>query len=292
MWGQVSEGEKGERAMALRISTNVASLAAQRQISKSDAELTHALKALASGNRIVSPGDDAAGLAISETLRGQVSGLRQARSNAENSISLIQVAEGGLNEQNNILIRLRELGIQGSSDTVSDVEREYLDAEFQQLVSEFDRIAKTTSFGSKKLLTGAGESFQFYVGAGAGPDNIIEYKLDANTTAGNTGVEGLAVATQGDAQSTMEGVDQALTHLNEVRANFGAIQSRLQAAGSNLDIQIENVSAAKSRISDADVAYETAKAVQANVLTQLGTSVLAQANNLPMQAERLVSRIF
>ncbi|MBX9765857.1 MAG: flagellin FliC [Bdellovibrionales bacterium] len=278
--------------MALRISTNVASLAAQRQISKSDAELTHSLKALASGSRIVSPGDDAAGLAISETLRGQVGGLRQARSNAENAISLIQVAEGGLNEQNNILIRLRELGIQASSDTVSDTEREYLDTEFQQLVSEFDRIAQTTSFGNKKLLTGSGEKFEFYVGANAGQENIIEYSLDANTTAGNVGIDGMAVASEDDAQSTMEGVDAALDRLNEVRANFGAIQSRLQAASSNLDIQIENVSAARSRISDTDVAYETAKAVQANVLTQLGTSVLAQANNLPMQAERLVSRIF
>jgi flagellin len=193
---------------------------------------------------------------------------------------------------NNILIRLRELGIQASSDTVSDVEREYLDAEFQQLVFEFDRIAKTTAFGSKKLLTGSGEKFEFYVGANAGPENIIEYKLDANTTSGNVGIDGMAVASQDDAQSTMEGVDEALTRLNEVRANFGAIQSRLQAASSNMDIQIENVSAARSRIFDADVAYETAKAVQANVLSNLGISVLAQANNLPMQAERLVSRIF
>ncbi|MBX9767539.1 MAG: flagellin FliC [Bdellovibrionales bacterium] len=274
--------------MALRVSTNLASLAAQRQISKSDAELTHSLKALASGSRIVAPGDDAAGLAISETLRGQVGGLRQARSNAENAISLIQVAEGGLNEQNNILIRLRELGIQAASDTVSDVEREYLDVEFQQLVSEFERIAQTTSFGSKKLLTGDGGRYEFYVGANAGQENVIEYQLDANTTAGALGVSGLAVASQDDAESTMEGIDEALTQLNATRANFGAIQSRLQAASSNMDIQIENVSAARSRIADTDVAYETAKVVQANILTQMGTSVLAQANSIPMLAQRLI----
>jgi flagellin len=274
--------------MPLRINTNVASIAAQRHLDKSERRMEHSLKALASGNRIVEAGDDAAGLAISENLRGQMAGLRQARFNSENAVSLIQVAEGGLNEQNNILIRLRELGIQAASDNVSDVERGYLNQEFGELVKEFDRIAKTTSFGNKKLLEGTGERFEFQVGHMSGPENVIEYQLNSDSTASTIGVSGLAVEDQDEARSTLDSIDEGLQKLSAIRANFGAIQSRLHMTTSNLDIQYENVSAARSRMADADIAHETAELTAAQVTQQAGIAALSQANTLPARANQLI----
>jgi flagellin len=277
--------------MPLRINTNVAAIAAQRHLDKSDRRMEHALKALSSGNRIVQAGDDAAGLAISETLRAQLAGLKQARFNSENAVSLIQVAEGGLNEQNNILIRMRELGIQAASDNVSDVERGYLDQEFRELVQEFDRIAKTTTFGNKKLLEGSGGKFEFQVGANSGPENVIEYKLDADSTGGAIGISGLSIDDQDGARSTLDDIDEGLQKLAAIRANFGAIQSRLQMTTSNLDIQYENVSASKSRLADADIAYETSELTAAQVTQGAGIAALSQANTLPARANQLIHGI-
>lgn len=277
--------------MALRINTNLPSLTAQRHLGRSQNQLEHSLQAIASGSRIVRAGDDAAGLAISETLRGQMAGLRQSRMNAENAMSLIQVAEGGLNEQNNILIRLRELGIQAASDTVSDTEREYLDHEYQQLTEEFDRIAVSTRFGSKQLLSGEGEEFEFQVGERSGPDNVISYKLDADTRADAMGVSGLSITDQDDARDTLEDIDSALEKLSATRADFGAIQSRLQSAQGNLDTQYENIAAARSRMYDADIAFESAQLVQAQVLQNAGVGVLAQANELSNRANRLLGML-
>jgi len=274
--------------MPLRINTNVAAIAAQRHLDKSDARMEHALKALASGNRIVQAGDDAAGLAISENLRAQLGGLRQARQNSENAVSLIQVAEGGLNEQNNILIRMRELGIQAASDNVSDVERGYLNQEFNELKNEFDRIAKTTSFGNKKLLEGSGEKFEFQVGANSGDENVIKYHLDADSTASTIGVSGLAIDDRDGARSSLDDIDSGLQKLAAIRANFGAIQSRLGMTTSNLDIQYENISAAKARIADADVAYETSELTAAEVTQGAGIAALSQANTLPARANQLI----
>lgn len=250
------------------------------------------LKALSSGTRLVNASTDAAGLAISENLRGQMGGLRQASRNAENATSLIQVAEGGLNEQNNILIRMRELSIQAASDTVSDTEREFLNQEFTQLGEEFDRIAKTTSFGNKKLLTGSGEKFVYHVGPNAGAENTIEYTLDANSTASELGVEGLEISAKGGAQDTLGSIDGAIERLASIRANFGAIQSRLISAKSNIDIQYENIAAAKSRLSDADIAEESAKLVQAKILQEVGIASLTQATALPARASHLVSALY
>jgi flagellin len=277
--------------MPLRISTNVASIAAQRQLDMSQRRTEHSLKALSSGSRIVNAGDDAAGLAISENLRGQLSGIRQARANAENAVSLIQVAEGGLNEQNNILIRLRELGIQAASDTVSDREREYLNEEFSSLNEELDRIAVTTKFGNKQLLQGSGEVFEFQVGPGSGPENVVTYTLDSDSSASTLGTAGLSISDQDDARDSLENIDQALDKVSAIRANFGAFQSRFQAAGSNLDIQYENVAAARSRIYDVDVAHESAELSAAAVTQDAGIAVLAQANQLPQRAARLISQI-
>lgn len=277
--------------MPLRISTNLSSISAQRHLSKSQERAEHSLKALASGSRIVSAGDDAAGLAISETLRGQLSGLRQSRSNAENAVSLIQVAEGGLNEQNNILIRLRELGIQAASDTVSDREREYLDKEFSSLVEELDRIALTTTFGNKALLQGTGEQFEFQIGPDSGPESVVSYVLDSDSRADTLGVAGLTVVDQSDARSSLSSIDDAIDRISEIRADFGAFQSRFHAAASNLDIQYENIAAARARIYDVDVAHETSELSAAQITQEAGIAVLAQANQMPMRASRLINLV-
>ena len=276
--------------MGLRINTNVASIGAQRVLTKQQARMEHAQSALASGSRIVKASDDAAGLAVSENIRGQLVGIKAARNNAYNAQSLIQVSEGGLNEINNILIRLRELGVQAASDTVSDVEREFLDQEAQQLISESDRIAKSTKFGNKALLDGTGEELEYHVGPFADEEtNVIKYNISADATTGTLGIDGLALSDKGGARDTLEAVDEALVGIGKMRADFGAVQSRLQMTTSNLDIQYENLSAAKSRISDTDIAYESAEMTSANILQQASISVLAQANQNGAAALRLLA---
>jgi len=275
--------------MGLRISTNVASVAAQRVLGKQQQRLEHAQQAMASGSRIVKAADDAAGLAISENIRGQLAGIKMARNNSYNAQSLIQVSEGGLNEISNILIRLRELGVQAASDTVSDVERSFLDQEAQQLLAESDRIAKSTRFGNKALLDGTGEEMEYHVGPFANEEeNVIRYKVSADATNGTLGIDGNSIAEKGDARSMLTSVDEALVKIGQMRADFGAVQSRLQMTTSNLDIQFENLAAAKSRISDADIAYESAEQASSQILQSASVGVLAQANQNGMAALKLI----
>lgn len=275
--------------MGMRINTNVASIGAQRVLSKQQNRLEHSQQALASGTRIVKAADDAAGLAISENIKGQLVGIKMARNNSYNAQSLIQVSEGGLNEISNILIRMRELGVQAASDTVSDVEREFLDQEAQQLMQESDRIAKSTRFGNKALLDGSGEEFEYHVGPFADEDqNVIRYEISADATASTLGVDGLSVADRAGARDTLSAVDDALVQIGKMRADFGAVQSRLQSTTSNLDVQYENLSAAKSRISDADVAYESSEMTSAQILQNASVSVLAQANQNGAAALKLL----
>lgn len=274
--------------MGLRIKTNIASINAQRQLSTQQKRAEHSLAALSSGSRIVAAADDAAGLAISENIKGQTRGLAMARQNAFNAISLIQVSEGGLNEINNILIRMRELGVQAASDTVGDVERGFLDQEVQQLSFESDRIAKTTRFGNKQLLDGSGEELEFHVGPFGDENNIIRYALVADGTNSALGTDGMSIADKDSARAALTQVDDALLIIGKMRADFGAVQSRLNTTVSNLDIQFENLSAAGSRIRDTDVAYESAEVASSNVLQQAAVAVLAQANQQPAQALRLL----
>lgn len=275
--------------MGLRIATNVAALNAQRLLTQSEKRTTHAMRALASGSRIVDAGDDAAGYAIAESLRGQAKSLRQAKQNSDNATGLIQVAEGGLNEQNNILIRLRELAVQSASDTVGDDEREFLDTEFQQLLKEFDRIAKTTTYGNKKLLTGTNEEFEFQLGAGGDRDvDVIRYRMDTDTTTSALDLNDLSVADQDDARDLLKDVDEAMLKIARARSGFGAMQSRLQIVSDNLDVQHENVVAAHGRIMDADVAYETSELVQGKIQQDFGVAVLAQANTQVERALKLI----
>lgn len=275
--------------MGLRISTNVASISAQRQLTKQQDRNSHALAALSSGSRITKASDDAAGLAISENIKGQTRGIAMARQNAFNASSLVQVSEGGLNEINNVLIRLRELGVQAASDNIGDTEREFLDTEVQQLLSESDRIAKTTRFGNKKLLDGSGEELEFHVGAFGDEDNIIRYNYAADAQNDALGISGASVSDKGSARDLLGTVDEALIKIGKMRADFGAVQSRMTTATSNLDIQYENLSAANARIRDADIAYESAELASSNILQQAAVSVLAQANQQPNSALRLLA---
>lgn len=275
--------------MGLRINTNLASINAQRHLGKQQERANHALSALASGSRIVNAADDAAGLSISENIRGQTRGLSMAKQNASNAVSLIQVSEGGLNEITNILVRLRELGVQAASDTVSKTERGFLDLEAQQLIQEADRIAKTTRFGNKQLLDGSGEELEFHVGPYGGSENVIGYQTKANATASELGYDDISVTSKSKARDSLDVIDQAILRVGSMRADFGAVQSRLNATISNLEIQHENLAAAGSRLRDADIAHESAELASANILQQASVGVLAQANTQGASALRLLS---
>lgn len=267
----------------------MASLSAQRVLSVQQKRAEHAAAALSSGSRIINAADDAAGLSISESLRGQIRGISQARNNAFNAGSAIQISEGGLNEISNILIRLRELGIQAASDNIGDTERGFLNEEAKQIISEADRIAKTTRFGSKVLLDGSGGKMEFQVGAFGGDENRIGYDLSTNATSGAIGIDSIDLSDKDGARSTLNVVDEAIIKIGSMRANFGAIQNRLQTAVSNLDIQHENLSAANSRIRDTDIARESAEMTSSRILQEAAVSVLAQANTLPGMALKLLS---
>jgi len=276
--------------MGLRISTNIAAINSQRQMVTSQREIQNSYAQLSSGSRINKSSDDAAGLAISETLKADIRGFRQAGRNANDGISLVQTAEGGLNEISNMVVRLRELGVQAASDTVSDRERGMIDTEVQQLKAETDRIAKTTKFGNTNLLDGSGGQFDFQVGINndAFGDRI---KFDAskqNATLDALDLGSLDYTSKQGAQEALSKLDEASVRVNTNRANLGAIQNRLQSTVNNLGVQDENLSAANSRIRDTDVAMASADLVRNNVLLQANTATMAQANQSGNIALKLI----
>lgn len=275
--------------MGLRIGTNTASLTVQRNLEHNSQETGRSLARLSSGQRIVNAGDDAAGLSISTNLEAEIRGLRQASRNANDGVSFVQTAEGGLNEVSNILVRLRELGVQAGSDTIGDEERGFLNREYQNLKQEVDRIAQVTNFNGRQLLNGSGGELDFQVGSHKGEANTIRYRTDeANTTASHLGISGASVASKGDALDSLESVDEAIKKVNEYRSGLGAMQNRLHSASNNLSIHIENLSDARSRIADTDVAEEASKLARSNVLQSAGIAVLAQANAAPQGILRLL----
>lgn len=276
--------------MGIRINTNVQSLAAQRSLSDVKGQQDSALEKLASGTRINRASDDAAGLAISENLKAEIRGSQQAKRNASDGISMIQVAEGGMNEISNILVRLRELSVQSASDTIGDKERAFTDLEFQQLSKEMERIASGTEFNGTKLLNGEGDVKDFQVGTGNDEfaDRISYSPVETNVSASELGVSGLAVASKEGAQENLSVIDGAMDKVNGNRAVLGALQNRLTSTVSNLDVKTENLSAANSRIRDTDVAQVSADLAKSNILTAAGTSVLAQTNNSMMSALKLI----
>ncbi len=276
--------------MGLRINTNVPSVNAQRNLSKVKDITSEAMTRLSSGERINKAADDAAGLAVSERLKANIAGFGQAKRNASDGISLIQTAEGGMNEVSNILIRLRELSVQAASDTVGEQERGFLNKEYQELTSEVDRIAKSTKFGSKNLLNGDGEDMDFQIGIHNNEfeDRIVYKPQDANASVSNLGIEGLSVESKGDAQVNLAAIDIAIDAVNGTRATLGATQNRLTSTIANLDVQNENMEAANSRIRDADVAAESAKLAKGNIMTAAATTVLSQANSSNNGALKLI----
>lgn len=271
-----------EEGMGLRINTNVPSLVAQRNLRGNRQMLDRTLERLSSGSRINHAGDDAAGLAISETLRAQIRGISQAERNAQDGISLVQVAEGGLVEVSNILIRMRELGVQASSDTVGTRERGFLNNEFQQLSEEIDRIANSIEFNGNPLLNGNGSAFEVQIGTKNNPlvDRIKLFDPYAsNVNLVSLGINLSSVADKTSAQNSLASIDQALNNVTSIRAGFGSMQNRLQSVINNLTVNKENMMAANSRIRDADLAEETSEMTKAQILNQAGVSVLAQANS-------------
>lgn len=276
--------------MGLRITTNLASLNAQRALGGSNLAMNKSMARLSSGMRINQAADDAAGLAISENLRGQIRGLRQANRNANDGISLVQVAEGSLNEVSNMMIRLRELGVQASSDTIGGTERGFLDVEYQQLKSEIQRVTESTNFNGYELLNGTGGLIDVQVGV---YNDAFRDRISFDAGAANADLEALgltaeSVSTKEGAQASLAVIDQALTSVNSIRANFGALQNRLTSTSTNLGIMEENLSAANSRIRDTDVAAETAEMTRNSILLQAGVSVLGQANNQSQLALKLL----
>lgn len=280
--------------MGLRINTNTASLNAQRTLWNTKVGLDKSFERLSSGFRINRAGDDAAGLAISENLRAQIRGLKQAARNAQDGLSLVQVAEGGMNELSSILIRLRELGVQSASDTIGPVERQFLNVEYDQLISEIDRIADGTEFNGTQLLSGIGSILDFQVGTRNNPE-IDRISFDASKADANSAALGMnltSVADKASAQNALTAIDNAIVSVSAMRADFGAIQNRLQSTVSNIQVNIENMSSANSRIRDTDVAEETSELTKNNILLQAGTSVLAQANQTSNSALTLLNKSF
>lgn len=275
--------------MALTINTNVASLNAQRNLGSSQSALGTAMQRLSSGLRINSAKDDAAGLAISNRMTSQVRGLNQAVRNANDGISLAQTAEGALQETTSLLQRMRELAVQSSNGTNTTEDQASLDAEFQQLVTEIDRISTDTSFNNQTLLngdfSGSANAMVFQIGADATQTIAVEI---AGAGAAALSIDTLDVLDFSGAQSAITQIDAAIATVDSSRGDLGAVQNRLESTIANLSNVSENVSAARSRILDADIAQETSNMTKFNILQQAGVSILAQANQAPQLALSLL----
>lgn len=276
--------------MGLRINTNVQSLAAQRNLSSTNGNMRASMEKLASGSRINHAADDAAGLAISDQMKGQIRSVRQDIRNANDGISMIQTAEGGMTEISNVLIRFRELSIQAASDTLTDRERGFIDKEAQQLKMEVDRIAKSTEFNGRKLLSGEGGALDIQVGVKNDPllDRFVYDPSKTSVTTESLGIGNFSIGSKEEAQNNLDKLDAALNTINGARAELGAFQNRMQSSVNNLGIYEENLSSANSRIRDVDMASETAELTKNQILTQAGTAVLGQANQQNTVALKLI----
>lgn len=291
--------------MGMRIRTNVSSLIAQRQMERNNADMGQSLERLSSGFRINKSADDAAGLAITENLRGQVRGLNVAKRNANDAVSLVQVAEGSMNEMSNILIRMRELTVQSATDTLGERERSYLNKEYTQLVDEMDRIGKSTEFNGTKIFDKENPLSEFVIQVGTrgtAPEANVDtlrislegLKFDSETlglgkeSEIGSKADGEVGPSREEIATKLGTIDEALSKIAGERATLGSVQNRLGSAISNLGIGIENQTAAMSRIKDVDFAEETSKLTQAKIMTQSNTSVLSQANASPEMALQLL----
>lgn len=279
--------------MPLYVNTNVPSRFAQRQLGRNQNDAQKSLARLSTGLRINSAADDAAGLAISNKFRSQIRSLEQAQRNASDGISVIQTAEGALDQMGEILTRMRELSIQSANGSLTDTDRTFLDGEFQSLAGELDRIAGSTDFNGRRLLNGsASAGIAFQVGATNTSNDRITVSI-ANTQASQLGTAGTKLNSQGistvtKSQNSLGIIDAAITQISNTRSNLGASQNRLNVTIDNIGTSVENLAAANARIRDVDVARETASLTRAQILVQAGVSVLAQANQAPQVALSLI----
>lgn len=276
--------------MGFRINTNMPALEAQRPLKKVARETEESFAKLSSGERINKAADDAAGLAISEKLKAEIRSSKQANRNANDGISLVQTAEGGLNEASSILTRLREIAMQSASDTLTDSDRALSEMEYQQLKTELDRISRTTEFNGKKLLDGTGPQLDFQVGVGNhGTEDVISYSSrNINSRLDSLGIDSLSVLSKGSAQNSLPTIDRAIDKISAQRSQLGSIQNRLTTSSANLSIYTENMSSANSRIRDTDYAVEAANAARNSVITNTSTAVAAQANTTGQAALKLL----
>lgn len=272
----------------LTVNTNIASLNAQRNLTSSQSSLNTSLQRLSSGLRINSAKDDAAGLAISNRMTAQISGMNQAARNANDAISLAQTAEGALDEVTNMLLRMRELAIQSVNDTNTTSDRTSLDAEFQQLMEEIDRIADSTTFNGRTILNGDMAAAVFQVGANSGDTISVSFGSADMNVADDLAIDAENVLDATAASGAIVALDDALGVVDSFRGTLGAIQSRFESTIANVTNISENVSAARSRIMDADFALETANLTRAQILQQAGVAMLAQANMVPQTALSLL----
>ena len=280
--------------MALRINYNLESISAQRNLSSTQGSFFKAIEQLSSGLRINKAADDAAGLAVSEKLKNQVRGLNQAQRNAQDGISLLQTAEGALNETHSLLARMRELAVQSSNDTLTTDDRLHIQDEVDQLLSEVDRISNATQFNKISLLTGTGviTGLNLHIGANTEPSptngsNQITISI-ANSNTTGLSIAALSLETQGDANSAIDTLDAAIETISTTRGQIGAYQNRLDSMINSLGVASENAGAANSRIRDADVAKSVSEMVRTQILQQSTMAVLAQANQAPQMALQLL----
>jgi flagellin len=275
----------------MRINHNISSMIGQSALGMQQSSMSKSLEKLSTGLRINRASDDAAGLSVSESLRSKIRGLDRAKSNAEDGIALMQIAEGATGEVNNILQRLRELAIQSSTDTMTTTERTYINKEFSSLLSEITRISLSASYNGMTLLDGEAGSFGVSGGAasvlhiGSGSSNNVD-RISITVGAMTLGALGLSsvttsVSTSASALSALSLIDTAVRSVNTVRSDMGAYVNRLEFAISNLGNQLYNTQDAESRIRDVDFAKETTEFTRAQILTQSATSMLAQANQVP-----------
>lgn len=273
--------------MSIIVNNNPASISAQRNLGVSSGSLARSVERLSSGLRITRAADDAAGLGLSETLRAHIRSINQAVRNSSDGISLTQIADGAAATIGNLMARLRELASQSSSGTVGATERSYIDQEFVALRSEIDRIAQVTEFNGQALTSGSTISFTMQVGFKSGTGNTLTMDLNQLTISA-LGLSSVNVSTAANAQSALSNIDSAISAVATARAEYGSLQNRFEATIANLEVSSENLTAAESRIRDADIAYETSQFTKNQVLVQTGIAVLAQANTLPQQALALL----
>lgn len=275
--------------MSLRINTNVAAFGVQNAMAKSERSIENSMKALSTGSRFSQIGTDPASKAISENLKSDISGMEVARRNAEQAGSFASIAEGGMAEQTNLLIRMRELAVQAASDTFSDNERSFMQTEFSKLKEEVDRIAQTSSFGSRKLLDGSSTDIDIQVGTKGDSSSRINFSADTDTTLAGLTIGGSSVEDKSSARDALQALDSGLDKISMQRSKYGSLQSRLESVQSFLSSSIENMSGANSKLADTDVAKEISDLRKNQILQQYQGSLLQSANDQMSNALRLIA---